>query len=137
MNRDKKGAAITSRAPEETAPRSSNSDSAGHRSLKDIAESKLKSGNATQLGDPISLKAETSDSSPTDDDRGAAGDKREEGVASGQQMERKSLKEVAESNPTMLGDPVSLKAETADSEPTEEDRGAMSKEDRKKVGSKL
>lgn len=27
-------------------------------------------------------------------------------------------------NPSQLGDPVSLKAETADSEPTDEDRGA-------------
>jgi len=28
-----------------------------------------------------------------------------------------------EDNPSQLGDPVSLKAETADSEPTENDRG--------------
>lgn len=29
-----------------------------------------------------------------------------------------------EGNPSQLGDPVSLKAETADSEPTDQDRGA-------------
>jgi hypothetical protein len=41
----------------------------------------------------------------------------------------KSLKELAEqSNPSMLGDPVSLKAETSDNEPTEEDRGASQTE---------
>ncbi|KAL2038647.1 hypothetical protein N7G274_008695 [Stereocaulon virgatum] len=38
--------------------------------------------------------------------------------------EKKRLKDVA--NPTQLGDPVSLKAEAADSEPTDEDRGAQS-----------
>jgi hypothetical protein len=31
-----------------------------------------------------------------------------------------------EENPSQLGDPVSLKAETADSEPTDQDRGAGS-----------
>jgi hypothetical protein len=30
-------------------------------------------------------------------------------------------------NPSQLGDPVSLKAEKADSEPTDQDRGARSK----------
>ncbi|KIW55048.1 hypothetical protein PV05_07364 [Exophiala xenobiotica] len=34
----------------------------------------------------------------------------------------KSLKESAQSNPTALGDPVSLKAEKSNNEPTEQDR---------------
>lgn len=36
---------------------------------------------------------------------------------------KKSLKELAQENPTQLGDPVSLKAETSDHEPTDQDRG--------------
>lgn len=36
-----------------------------------------------------------------------------------------SLKEAAMKNPTLLGDPVSLKAEKSESEPTEHDRGAQ------------
>lgn len=77
--------------------------------LKDLA-----AANPTQLGDPVSLKAETSSTEPTDQDR--------------PNKEKKSLKEMAEeklkTNPTMLGDPVSLKAETSSTEPTENDRGA-------------
>lgn len=62
----------------------------------------------------MSLKAETSDTEPTDQDRpnkGGSGDD-------------KTLKQLAKKNPTMLGDPVSLKAETSDTEPTDNDRGA-------------
>lgn len=44
-----------------------------NKSLKQIAEDKLKSGNASQLGDPVSLKAETADSEPTEQDRGTRG----------------------------------------------------------------
>ena len=53
---------------------------------------------------------------PTESEQGAKGD-------------GKSLKQIAESknktNPSQLGDPVSLKAETSDTEPTEHDRGAL------------
>lgn len=41
---------------------------------------------------------------------------------------KKSLKELAKENPTQLGDPVSLKAETSDHEPTDQDRGAKGKD---------
>ncbi|KAF2173335.1 hypothetical protein M409DRAFT_17275 [Zasmidium cellare ATCC 36951] len=79
--------------------------------LKDLA-------NPTLLGDPVSLRAETSNTEPTEHDRGAKG-------SDG----KKSLKQIAEqkmkTNPSQLGDPVSLKAETSDTEPTEEDRGAL------------
>jgi hypothetical protein len=45
------------------------------KSLKESMEAKLKS-NPSALGDPVSLKAETSDSEPTADDRGALGTSR-------------------------------------------------------------
>ncbi|KAL9095694.1 MAG: hypothetical protein Q9165_002126 [Trypethelium subeluteriae] len=78
--------------------------------------------NRSQLGDPVSLKAETSKTSLTEHDR--PNDKQS------QQGKEASLKELAQqkikSNPSQLGDPISLKAETSTREPTEEDRGAAS-----------
>jgi beta-phosphoglucomutase-like phosphatase (HAD superfamily) len=94
----------------------------GKKKLKDLA-------NPTQLGDPVSLKAETADSMPTDQDRGSASSSKGTQSSSSNttnEKDRKSLKELATQNPTMLGDPVSLKAETANSEPTDQDRGASS-----------
>ncbi|KAH9823686.1 hypothetical protein Tdes44962_MAKER04538 [Teratosphaeria destructans] len=83
------------------------------KSLKDLK----KETNPSQLGDPVSLKAETSDNQPTDQDR------------PNKAPEKRSLKEIAqdkmETNPSMLGDPVSLKAETSNTEPTADDRGAL------------
>ncbi|KAG9826014.1 patatin-domain-containing protein, partial [Aureobasidium melanogenum] len=80
----------------------------GYKSLKDTAKD-----NPSQLGDPVSLKAETSNTEPTEKDRpNKSGDG------------HKSLKDLAQENPTQLGDPVSLRAETSDTEPTENDRGA-------------
>ena len=96
-------------------------------SLKDKAEHSLKS-NPSAVGDPVSLKAETSNSEPTDKDE----------PNKGGDGKKKTLKQVAEdSNPTMLGDPVSLKAETSDSEPTDDDRGASDTERTKKRESNL
>lgn len=43
--------------------------------MKEKAEEKLKE-NPSQLGDPVSLKAETSNTEPTDQDRGALADQR-------------------------------------------------------------
>ncbi|KAJ9627751.1 hypothetical protein H2203_002964 [Taxawa tesnikishii (nom. ined.)] len=87
--------------------------------LKEVAQD---AQNRSQLGDPVSLKAETSKGSPTNQDKGAQGG-------------HKSLKQIAEEkmekNPTQLGDPVSLKAETSDTEPTEQDRGAAGADPRK------
>ena len=49
------------------------------------------------------------------------------------------MKELAQDklkdNPSALGDPVSMKAETADSHPTEQDRGAQPADPSKKSGS--
>ena len=99
------------------------SEGSGKKRLKDLA-------NPTQLGDPVSLKAEAADSSPTDQDRGAGpGPKVQENSgkqSSSGSSEKKSLKQLAMANPTLLGDPVSLKAEAADSSPTDQDRGALS-----------
>ncbi|KAI6713056.1 hypothetical protein PZA11_001167 [Diplocarpon coronariae] len=98
--------------------------------------------NPSQLGDPISLKAETSSTSPTPSDRGAQspvkhiskvapapteGDSsREKGGKGGKTLRQRAMDKLHE-NPSQLGDPVSLKAETADSQPTENDRGAGGK----------
>ncbi|TQN64359.1 hypothetical protein CSHISOI_11063 [Colletotrichum shisoi] len=118
--------------------------------LKHVAE-KATSDNPSQLGDPVSLKAEVSNLSPTEDDLGAASSsssssssttkkppsssssssKQGAGGAAGARNsdgspvagpEKKRLKQVAEENveagnPTQLGDPVSLKAETSETEP--------------------
>ncbi|KAJ8608609.1 hypothetical protein MRB53_039576 [Persea americana] len=83
-----------------------------HKSLKDTAKE-----NPTQIGDPVSLKAETSKTEPTKDDRGAGAGK------SGETLKEKAEKSL-KNNPSALGDPVSLKAETSNSEPTKDDRGA-------------
>jgi len=115
------------------------------KSLKQSAEE-----NRSRLGDPTSLKAETSSTEPTENDRGALNDSDSSREKKGQSTrpvpdsseslkqgptgtgmqqkgkKHKTLKEAAQENPTMLGDPVSLKAETADSEPTPNDRGAQS-----------
>lgn len=86
-----------------------------HKTMKQKVEEKLNSGNPGIIGDPTSLKAESSDRVPTEEEEGA---KRDSG--------HQSLKQIAQkTNPTMLGDPVSLKAEKVDSEPTEQDRGAL------------
>lgn len=53
----------------------------------------------------------------------------------------KSLKQMAqdkmETNPSQIGDPVSLKAETSHNEPTEQDRGALGTGRDEKTGQPL
>jgi hypothetical protein len=88
-----------------------------NKSLKDIAREK-NDKNPSQLGDPVSLKAEAADSKPTPDDTGAKSDK-DDGKTLKQKAEEK-----LKTNPSALGDPVSLKAETSDTEVTADDRGA-------------
>ncbi|KAL1618667.1 hypothetical protein SLS54_007103 [Diplodia seriata] len=80
--------------------------------LRQLAAEKLhgKGSNPSQLGDPISLKAETSNSWPTGEDAKPRG-----GSTSF------SLSDAAKK--TMLGDPVSLKAETVNTEPADHDNG--------------
>ncbi|OJD36210.1 uncharacterized protein BKCO1_1200024 [Diplodia corticola] len=80
--------------------------------LRQLAAEKLhgKGSNPSQLGDPISLKAETSNSWPTGGNPSARGG-----------STAFSLSDAAKR--TMLGDPVSLKAETVDTEPADHDNG--------------
>lgn len=94
------------------------------KSLKDTAKD-----NPSQLGDPVSLKAETSNTEPTEKDRPNKSGREGDG--------HKSLKDLAKENPTQLGDPVSLKAETSNTEPTENDRGAKKAHPEKSGKSKL
>ena len=93
----------------------------GKSKLKDAA---IK--NSSMLGDHVSLKAEAADSKPTDEDRGAKSDVGTFKKALPRTKGRGKLKDAAMKNPSLLGDPVSLKAPSADSEPTDQDRGAQS-----------
>lgn len=73
------------------------------KKLKDMA-------NPTQLGDPVSLKAETADSRPTDNDRGAQGSvSKQTSSGNNPNSERPSLSKLARD--TTIGDPVSLESE--------------------------
>lgn len=104
-----------------------------NKPLRQLATEKLhgKGSNPSQLGDPISLKAESADSSPTDNDRGAAGQYAAKVSESfGGSHEEKMLKDgkklrgikddskdgKVEENKTMMGDPTSLKSETSGTE---------------------
>ncbi|KAK5006281.1 hypothetical protein LTR28_006675 [Elasticomyces elasticus] len=109
------------------------------KSLKDLAKE-----NPSMLGDPVSLKAETSTTEPTEHDRGAASaspntsssptnnsssttttnNNSTESSNSHKSLKQLAQEKLSSSNPTMLGDPVSLKAETSETEPTPDDRGA-------------
>ncbi|KUJ22670.1 uncharacterized protein LY89DRAFT_664467 [Mollisia scopiformis] len=123
---------------------------------KTLRESALETNknNPSQLGDPISLKSETADSSPTNQDRGASsssqssssvkenlkstapapteGDTDGKGKGGHQTLRQKAMQKLEE-NPSQLGDPVSLKAETADSRPTDQDKGAAGKGGKSKL----
>ncbi|KAL2072843.1 hypothetical protein VTL71DRAFT_12186 [Oculimacula yallundae] len=56
------------------------------------------------------------------------GKEKEKGGNGGKGGEKKTLRQIAmdklDENPSQLGDPISLKAETSASEPTDQDRGA-------------
>ncbi|KAI7278007.1 hypothetical protein KC345_g6228 [Hortaea werneckii] len=103
------------------------------KSLKEIAREK-NSAAPSQLGDPVSLKPETVEHSPTEQDKP---NKAPNKTA----QQGKSLKQMAqdkmETNPSQIGDPVSLKAETSHNEPTEQDRGALGTGRDEKTGQPL
>ncbi|KAJ0307357.1 hypothetical protein COL5a_000210 [Colletotrichum fioriniae] len=103
--------------------------------LKHVA-AKANSSNPSQLGDPVSLKAEVSKLSPTEGDLGAASSHKQQqqkgsdGPAGAknsdgspvQDYDKRRLKDVAKEdlesgNPSQLGDPVSLKAEVTKKDP--------------------
>ncbi|KAI7145061.1 hypothetical protein KC343_g11582 [Hortaea werneckii] len=103
------------------------------KSLKQIAREK-NSAAPSQLGDPVSLKPETVEHSPTDQDKPNKAPNKTD-------QQGKSLKQMAqdkmETNPSQIGDPVSLKAETSHNEPTEQDRGALGTGRDEKTGQPL
>ena len=99
----------------------------GKGKLKDAAVR-----NPSMLGDHVSLKAEKADSEPTDQDKGAkteAGPHRQEEkeMDASQPGGKGKLKDAAIKNPSLLGDPVSLKAEQSNSKPTDDDKASESK----------
>ena len=91
--------------------------------LKTKAETAL-ANNPSALGDPVSMNNETS---PSEHDLKGSSEQQQQPIKDTQRKgDGKSLKQLAqESNPSMLGDPVSLKAEASDSEPTDQDRGVL------------
>ncbi|KAI0448880.1 hypothetical protein F5B21DRAFT_87097 [Xylaria acuta] len=94
--------------------------------------------NPSQLGDPISIKAETSDTVPTDEEDGArpssspSSSPRSSNPQStgGETLREKAAKKLngPDANPSQLGDPTSLKNETSSGVPVDSERGARSEE---------
>ncbi|KAI0169928.1 hypothetical protein GGR52DRAFT_552095 [Hypoxylon sp. FL1284] len=114
--------------------------------LREKATKKLKGpgANPSQLGDPISVKAEQSDNVPTEGEKGAhesppssskTGKKDGKGQKSSgdESLREKAAKKLhgPDANPSQLGDPISLKAETSINVPVEREEGAHSKRDSK------
>lgn len=118
------------------------SSSGNGETLREKAAKKLHGPNAnpSQLGDPISLKAESSEANPKPEEAGAQGSNHSSTVvpsssrektntlsrhASGETLREKATKALKgpNANPSQLGDPISLKAETTEHgapEPSEE-----------------
>ncbi|KAI0137720.1 hypothetical protein F4776DRAFT_105531 [Hypoxylon sp. NC0597] len=111
--------------------------------LRERAAKKIHGPNAnpSQLGDPISLKAEQSDYIPAEEEWGAPetsqsisnnlSEKSHAKDKSTKSRGNETLREKAtrklhgpEANPSQLGDPISLKAETTDDVPADWEEGA-------------
>lgn len=134
--------AIMSYKSKHPTPSEERQNTPKHETLREKASGKLhgKDANPSQLGDPISMKAETSSFVPEGEEgtqsQGSAVQK-DEGYGSkgnlDDKLREKAVKAVKGqgANPTQLGDPVSGKAETSDLVPTEEDEGAFKKRDSK------
>ncbi|TGJ82037.1 hypothetical protein E0Z10_g6715 [Xylaria hypoxylon] len=90
--------------------------------------------NPSQLGDPISLKAENSDNVSTDEEKGASSPSSSPSAKSrsskGETLREKAAKKLngPDANPSQLGDPISLKNETSPGVPVDSERGAKSEE---------
>ncbi|KAL9057918.1 MAG: hypothetical protein Q9162_002045 [Coniocarpon cinnabarinum] len=115
MNRDSKGSPTLPPSPSQDGSQNTNT-------LADAAKR-----NPSALGDPVSLKNESSDSSPTEHDKPNQGPSSSNN--SGSQKDHETLSQKALKNPTALGDPVSLKAEQSTLIPKEEERGSENKRD--------
>lgn len=131
-------------SPSSSSPSPSSSSSNRGETLREKASKKLHGpdANPSQLGDPISLKAETSEHVPKPSEAGArgnnsssssstestsvqtAGSSSSSSRAGGDTLREKATKKLKgpNANPSQLGDPISLKAETSDNvaEPSEE-----------------
>lgn len=97
--------------------------------------------NPSQLGDPISLKAEASDRIPKPEEAGSQSSPTSSGGrsssnsrsgAGGETLREKAAKKLhgEGANPSQLGDPISLKAEQSDNVPTPGEEGAHSGQQR-------
>lgn len=128
------------------------SKSGPRETLREKATKKLHGpdANPSQLGDPISLKAESSDTNPTKDEAGAKSTSPSSSSSSSSQAQKshvspasksgggETLREKAtkklhgpDANPSQLGDPISLKAETSDNVPKPDEAGAKGKRESK------
>lgn len=109
-----------------------------HQTLREKATQALHGpgANPSQLGDPISLKAEASNTIPTPAEAGASSTSYSSShpspssssapVRPGEKLRQRAARELhgPGANPSQLGDPVSLKAETSDHVPTPSEEGA-------------
>ncbi|KAI1424461.1 hypothetical protein F5Y12DRAFT_445123 [Xylaria sp. FL1777] len=117
--------------------------------LREKASKKIQGpdANPSQLGDPISLKAENSDNVPTEDEAGASSSSSSSSKSQGssrrhsggETLREKAAKKLSgpDANPSQLGDPISLKNETSPGVPVDSERGAKSDEEIVKRNSKL
>ncbi|KAI0975272.1 hypothetical protein F4678DRAFT_321760 [Xylaria arbuscula] len=122
--------------------------------LREKASKKIQGpdANPSQLGDPISIKAENSETVPTDDEAGASSSPSSSSKSlpsskslssnnsgGGETLREKAAKKLngPDANPSQLGDPISLKNETSPGIPVESERGADCQEKVVKRDSKL
>lgn len=127
-----------------SSPAPSSSSSNRGETLREKASKKLHGpdANPSQLGDPVSLKAETSEHIPKPAEAGAQGNSSSSSSSSestsaqtartsssragGETLREKATKKLKgpNANPSQLGDPISLKAETSDNVPKPSEEGA-------------
>ncbi|KAI0799160.1 hypothetical protein GGR55DRAFT_518607 [Xylaria sp. FL0064] len=113
--------------------------------LREKASKKIKGpdANPSQLGDPISVKAENSDTVPTKDEAGSSSpspsSSKPRSSRGGETLREKAVKKLngPDANPSQLGDPISLKNETTPGLPVDSERGADKDEKVVKRDSKL
>jgi hypothetical protein len=79
-------------------------------------------GSSSQSSNPTSSTIKNTAPAPTEGD--GDGSKSKGGDGKGHQTLRQKKMQKLEENPSQLGDPVSFKAEKADSRPTDQDTGA-------------
>ncbi|KAI1258417.1 hypothetical protein F5Y18DRAFT_413672 [Xylariaceae sp. FL1019] len=113
--------------------------------LREIASKKVNGpdANPSQLGDPISTKAETSDYVPPTEEGAKPRPNSETATETSSSGDGETLREKASkklhgpgANPSLLGDPISMKNETTDGVPVDRESGVR-REDVTKRDSKL